>query len=382
MTRTASCRASIALFLVWVGCGGGAGSNANAGSGGASAAGTTSTGGARSSGGTQSTGGVTNTGGTESSGGTPSSGGATGSGGSLGVTNGGSPEEEGSAGSTDTAGSAGTSGAASDGGAAGSGGTAGSAGAAGTAGTAGTAGCFDAGTGGSAEPPVVIEKFSFFVTSHDAMRALSGSEKGFGGDLRFGETGPGAGLRGADKICTTIAEKSMPGAGAKGWRAFLSATHDGRCDGGRVDAIDRVGNGPWYDRLGRLVAANREALSNLRPAGADAAISDDLPDESGAPNRCSTGTCLDNHDTLTGFMEPDATLRVLDTCQDWTSSAPEAGRPMVGHSWSSEAIPSWLQAHRNLGCAPGGTLLDELPSEPTVGSGGGYGGIYCFALVP
>ena len=55
---------------------------------------------------------------------------------------------------------------------------------------------------------------------------------------------------------------------------------------------------------------------------------------------------------------------------------------MVGHSWASEAIPYWLTAHRNLGCAAGGTLIDELPSQPTVGSGGGYGGIYCFALVP
>jgi hypothetical protein len=325
--------------------------------------------------GTQSTGGLRNTGGTQSSGGKTS----------LGGTSGGSFEEAGSAGSSNSAGSAGTSGAAGDSGTAGtagSGGTAGNAGAAGAAGSAGTAGCFDAGTGGSAEAPTATEKFSFFVTSHDAMRALSGNENGFGGDLRFGETGPGAGLRGADKICSTIAEKSMPGAGAKGWRAFLSATHDGRCDGGRVNAIDRVGNGPWYDRLGRLVAVNRAALSELRPGGADAAISDDLPDENGVPNRCATGTCLDNHDTLTGFMEPDATLRVLDTCQDWTSSAPDAGKPMVGHSWASEAIPSWLQAHRNLGCAPGGTLLEVLPSEPTVGSGGGYGGIYCFALVP
>src|SRR5690349_20801870 len=67
----------------------------------------------------------------------------------------------------------------------------------------------------------VSEHFSFFVTSLKAMQELSGSEDGFGGDLRFGETGAGAGLRGADKICTTIAEQSLPG-NAKTWRAFLS----------------------------------------------------------------------------------------------------------------------------------------------------------------
>ena len=50
--------------------------------------------------------------------------------------------------------------------------------------------------------------FSFFVTSVGAMKRLSGNALGFGGDLRYGETGDGAGLRGADKICATIAETS------------------------------------------------------------------------------------------------------------------------------------------------------------------------------
>jgi hypothetical protein len=56
----------------------------------------------------------------------------------------------------------------------------------------------------------VLAPFSFFVTSIQAMRDLSGSQDGFGGDLRYGETGEGAGLRGADKICAAIAERSMP----------------------------------------------------------------------------------------------------------------------------------------------------------------------------
>src|SRR5262245_49576984 len=43
-----------------------------------------------------------------------------------------------------------------------------------------------------------LPKFSFFVASLRAMQRLSGSQAGFGGDLRFGEVGPGAGLRGAD----------------------------------------------------------------------------------------------------------------------------------------------------------------------------------------
>ena len=37
------------------------------------------------------------------------------------------------------------------------------------------------------------------------------------------------------------------------------------------------------------------------------------------------------------------------------------------------------------GCAPGAMLVEMGPPNPeirTVGSGGGYGGIYCFALQP
>ena len=101
------------------------------------------------------------------------------------------------------------------------------------------------------------EQFSFFVTSLSAMRALSGSQNGFGGDLKFGETGDGAGLRGADKICATIADRSMPGSSAKKWRAFLSTSS--------VDAKDRVGDGPWYDRKGRLVAMDLQGLLGERP---------------------------------------------------------------------------------------------------------------------
>jgi hypothetical protein len=51
------------------------------------------------------------------------------------------------------------------------------------------------------------------------MRELSKSENGFGGDLRCGEA---TGLASADKVCAELAESSMPGAGAKGWREFLS----------------------------------------------------------------------------------------------------------------------------------------------------------------
>ncbi|NLD99015.1 MAG: hypothetical protein GX640_04010, partial [Fibrobacter sp.] len=120
------------------------------------------------------------------------------------------------------------------------------------------------------------------MTSLKALRILSGNPKGFGGDLRFGKTGPGAGLLGADSICSCIAEMSMKGARFKQWRAFLSVSKGP--DGKQVNAIDRIGTGPWYDRLGRLLANNTSELLAQRPKNADPAIKNDLPNEDGIPN--------------------------------------------------------------------------------------------------
>ncbi|MCX7725960.1 MAG: carboxypeptidase-like regulatory domain-containing protein, partial [Chitinispirillaceae bacterium] len=129
---------------------------------------------------------------------------------------------------------------------------------------------------------IALPKFSFFVTSLKALQELSGSENGFGGDFRFGKTGEGAGLLGADSICQCIAERSMPGSKVKQWRAFLSATKGP--DGKQVNAIDRIGKGPWYDRRGRLLANNISELLNTRPINADPVIKNDLPNEDGVPN--------------------------------------------------------------------------------------------------
>jgi hypothetical protein len=147
--------------------------------------------------------------------------------------------------------------------------------------------------------PHSLPHFSFFVTSVKALQELSGNPQGFGGDLRFGETGPGAGLRGADKLCTTIAERSMPGSGAKEWHAFLSAADGG--NGQPVHAIERIGAGPWYDRQGRMLAPDVASLMSIRPQGGDPTIKNDFPNEDGVPNHDPDGTGeVDNHDMLTG----------------------------------------------------------------------------------
>jgi hypothetical protein len=246
------------------------------------------------------------------------------------------------------------------------------------------AGQATAGTGAGLSP------FSFFVTSFAAISRLSGSADGFGGDLRYGQAD---GLAGADTICAQIAEASMPGSGAKGFRAFLSATRD--ASGNPVHAIDRIGEGPWYDRLGRVFAMSKADLLFERPRGAHEVIVNDFPNEDGVPNHDPDGTgVVDNHDMLTG-TNAQGQLYSSDwssTCHDWTSAVGSDGRPRVGHSWPRSGRPggrnngvNWMSSLDEAGCGPGATLEElggPIRSNPTVGSGGGYGGFYCFAVTP
>jgi hypothetical protein len=212
------------------------------------------------------------------------------------------------------------------------------------------------------------------VTSLAAVRAVSGSANGFGGDLRHGQAD---GLAGADEICALIAERSMPGSRAKSWRAFLSTS--------TVNARDRIGNGPWYDRLGRLISSNLNSLLQTRPGGADALIVDDLPNEDGVPNRAGSaeGSADDNHDTVTGSTADGRFAGQGTTCNDWTNKTASGGRPMMGHTWPARSGMSWIQAHPAPGCTPSVSLVQTGPGSGTgIGNGGGYGGFYCFALTP
>jgi len=260
-----------------------------------------------------------------------------------------------------------------------------------SAGQSGSAGKSSAGAGGSAGAmggmggdASSLEKFSFFVTSLAGLQRLANSDKGFGGDLRYGEA---HGLAGADKICSELAESSMPGAAAKGWRAFLSVAEGP--DGEPVHAIDRVGEGPWYDRLGRVLAMNKAALLHPRPMGADPAIINDLPNEEGVPNHQPDPNeePVNNHHFLTGSDSSGKLYmnNASSTCGNWTSTAGNAGRPRIGFSYPAGNRQHWLSGQDEGGCGAGYVLEDlggSDPSNPIVGSGGGYGGFYCFALQP
>jgi hypothetical protein len=232
-----------------------------------------------------------------------------------------------------------------------------------------------------------LEKFSFFITSLKALQQLSGNTKGFGGDFRFGKTGHGAGLLGADSICQCIAEKSMPGSKVKQWRAFLSADSAG-ANGAAVNAIDRIGQGPWYDRLGRVVSPNLQGLLATRP-NADAAIKNDLPNEDGIPNHRpdpNAGT-VDNHHMVTASNTSGKLSG--NTCNDWTSkvdvSGGRNGGPLCGFAWPRSMAKveggnasHWISGFTASGCSPS----VEAQTMVGIGGGGGYGGFYCFALTP
>ncbi|MGC4088164.1 MAG: hypothetical protein QM756_09740 [Polyangiaceae bacterium] len=246
--------------------------------------------------------------------------------------------------------------------------------------------------------------FSFFVASRARMfklaQAFNGSTKGWGGDLRYGTAD---GLTGADKLCTQIAEESMPG-NCRTWRAFLSTS--------TVNAIARVGSGPWYDRLNRTIAKNLTELAATRPGGITvSSILNNLPNEDGTPHHneetgCSNlNQCADNHDVLTGSDSDGKVCTATScsggggggggggttitdfTCKDWTLGTATAGiAPRCGHTWPTMTggTDDWISRLTENGCVPGYNLVQNGGPMPTgngsVGDGGGYGAIYCLAL--
>jgi hypothetical protein len=192
---------------------------------------------------------------------------------------------------------------------------------------------------------------SFFVTS-------TGSGKG--ADL--------GGLAGADARCQQLA--GAAGAGAKTWHAYLST----QAAGGQpaVNARDRIGNGPWQNAKGVVVAKNVEELhsltNNLTKQTALTEKGDLVKGRGDTPNE---------HDALTGStMEGRAFPPGEDrTCKNWTSST--QGTAMLGHidrAGIQDTVEgrSWNATHPSRG-GDGGCSQNDLKST------GGAGLFYCFA---
>jgi hypothetical protein len=199
---------------------------------------------------------------------------------------------------------------------------------------------------------------TFFITS---------AGPGKGADL--------GGLAGADAHCQALAQ--AVGAGNKTWRAYLST--NGRGGANAVNARDRIGNGPWQNAKGVVIATSVADLhSDKTKMGKENALN-----EKGVRINVR-GDRPNMHDILTGSdkdgraFPPNMDL----TCQNWTSSS--AGVAMLGHADRegnppvegsqnvaaySETAHSWNAAHTSRSC-----------SQPDLIATGGNGLFYCFAV--
>ncbi|HEU4408605.1 MAG TPA: hypothetical protein VFS43_25310 [Polyangiaceae bacterium] len=173
------------------------------------------------------------------------------------------------------------------------------------------------------------------------------------------------GIAGADKQCQDLA--AAVGAGAKTWRAYLSAEDGG--NGQPVNARDRIGAGPWVNAAGVTIAENLDAL-HARTGEAD-----DFLDERGAKinGQWTDSPDPNEHDILTGSTA-EGRVEAGKHCSNWTSDADDV-IAKVGHSDGlgpqQDATPprnSWQSAHDSAGC-----------SAAALAQRGGAGRFYCFA---
>ena len=210
-----------------------------------------------------------------------------------------------------------------------------------------------------------------FYLSADAQQAdmtffITSAGPGKGGDL--------GGLAGADAHCQSLAQAA--GAGNKTWRAYLSTNARGGAN--PVHARDRIGNGPWHNAKGAVIATSVTDLhsDNNKISKANAL------DERGQPIKVR-GDKPNMHDILTGSDKDGRAFPTnMDlTCRNWTSSG--SGVAMLGHADREgnppvegsqnvaaymETAHSWNAAHTSRSC-----------SQPDLIATGGNGLFYCFA---
>jgi len=204
-----------------------------------------------------------------------------------------------------------------------------------------------------AAPPQLPQapNMTFFVT---------GAGPGKGADL--------GGIEGADQYCQTLAQRH--GAGGKTWRAYLSTQE--AAGKPAVNARDRIGNGPWQNFKGQVVATSLDDLhSDNNKLGFDNSLSERgqiIPGVGFAPNR---------HDVLTGSTPEGRAFPAAEdrTCKNWTSST--QGTAMVGHIdkkglRDDPPSKSWNSSHPSRG-PEGGCSQSDLRGT------GGDGLFYCFA---
>ena len=199
---------------------------------------------------------------------------------------------------------------------------------------------------GSADVYAQQSEATFFITS-------TGSGKG--ADL--------GGIAGADQHCQHLAQAA--GLGAKTWHAYLSTQ-----GAGAVNARDRIGQGPWQNAKGVVVAKSVADLHGPNDITKQTALTEKGDVVNGR------GDTPNMHDILTG-SQPDGTAFPVGedkTCSNWTKSG--QGAAVVGHSdrqglRDDDASTSWNSSHTSRG-PDGGCSQNDLKST------GGNGLFFCF----
>jgi hypothetical protein len=199
---------------------------------------------------------------------------------------------------------------------------------------------------GSADVYAQQSEATFFITS-------TGSGKG--ADL--------GGIAGADQHCQHLAQAA--GLGAKTWHAYLSTQ-----GASAVNARDRIGQGPWQNAKGVVVAKSVADLHGQNNITKQTALTEKGEVVNGR------GDTPNMHDILTG-SQPDGTAFAAGedkTCGNWTKSG--QGAAVVGHSdrqglRDDDASKSWNSSHTSRG-PDGGCSQNDLKST------GGNGLFFCF----
>jgi hypothetical protein len=188
------------------------------------------------------------------------------------------------------------------------------------------------------------------------------NDMGFFVTSGVGRSGDTGGLSGADQICQGLAQAA--GAGAKTWHAYLSTQ-----GAGAVNARDRIGQGPWKNVKGVVIANNVAELHGNNNLTKQTALTEKGSMVAGVGDDPTT------HDVLTGSQADGTAFTGNEdhTCGNWTKSGTD-GSAMLGHSDRTglrDDAPShsWNSAHPSRGCSAQGMV-----------STGGAGRLYCFAV--
>ena len=199
------------------------------------------------------------------------------------------------------------------------------------------------------QPQQPQQPMSFFVTS-----VAKGDGANYGG------------IAGADAHCQALAKAA--GRGDVTWRAYLSTQGPGA-----VSARDRIGNGPWYNSRGGIVAMNQAELhgDTIEAARLGNRVNKNTARNEKGDLINGAGDMPNQHDVLTGSTaDGRAFTDAMDhTCNNYTSNADGRGTVQLGHhDKTGGGSGSWNSVHASRGC-----------SQPNLIATGGNGYLYCFA---